>query len=176
MRKSIDFASVFSRTLSQLEAAEAHQLREEFLQNWGMDHLHFFPMFLRQNQYPAAVVEAADYEFQIYSLNEQDLRFRKPEVLGQLMLNPSCQFLRIHSAAWALGKAAGLYAIWKSNDQVQEKILNLQEAALLDLLREDLPVYEQELSIEERKTLSELQALNLVWRGEEAITSPAQPY
>jgi hypothetical protein len=178
MQKSMDLASIFPRTFSLFEKQEAQDLTTRFLTEWGMGHLHFFPMYLRQSRYSSMAVEASDFEYQLHALANQDLIFRKPQMTEMLVLNPSCQFLRLQEASRLLGRSPGLYVLWKSGEQVAEKILSLNEAAILDRMREDLPLYRNELSAPEARIVSDLLMMDIVWAGpsQNQLISPAPPY
>jgi hypothetical protein len=178
MMKAMDLASIFPRTFSLFGKQEAQDLADQFLTDWGAEHLHFFPMYLRRNQYSSLAVEASDFEYQLHALSRQDMKFRQPQTPEILALNPSCQFLRLQEASRLLGRSPGLYVLWKSGEQVAEKILSLNEAAILDRLREDLPLYRNELSAPEARVVSDLLSLEIIWAGpsQDRLISLAPPY
>ncbi|MGZ5280344.1 MAG: hypothetical protein ACXWC9_10395 [Pseudobdellovibrionaceae bacterium] len=144
MNLSSDLTTIFPITFSLLGSEQAADLQSRFLQEWGLLNLHFFPMVLREQRFPLAAIEAADFEFQLYFLSSQNFSM-KPSLSANLIVHPSCQFVQISASAEALGRPAGLYVLWKNAVTVNEKRLDKAEAALLDRLQEDLPVYRQSL-------------------------------
>ncbi len=161
MDLSLDLEKIFPQTFLVLGAESASKVRDEFEREWGLRSLHFFPMVLREKKFPLAIVEIADYEFQIHFLRTQEFRARS-SVTANLVVHASCQFVRISAASAALKKAAGLYVIWKSANEIQEKRLEMHEAALLDRLREDLPVYRKSLNEDEYLTFLGLMKLGII--------------
>jgi hypothetical protein len=171
MDLSLDLEKIFSQTLSALGAEDAAKVRADFEQEWGVRNLHFFPMVLREKKYSLAVVEIADYEFQIHFLRTQDFGVR-PSGSANLIVHASCQFIRISAASVILKKNAGLYVIWKIANEIREKRLEMSEAALLDRLREDLPVYRKSLSDDEYQTLLNLMKLGIINENVPTSLSP----
>ena len=166
MALSLDLQEIFPLTFSVLDSQTAAHLRSEFMRDWGSRHLHFFPMVVREKKLPAAAIEAADYEFQLHFLAQEDFPVRLGTD-GNLMLHPSCQFLQIEAASDVLKIPKGLYVLWKSTvtERIEKKILNLPEAAVLDRLQEGMIVYRQDLSRDEKLILEGLLALGIVCEG-----------
>ncbi len=163
MDLSFSLTTIFPRTLQLLDRLESERLQRDFMQSWGMDQLHFFPMMLKENGKPQALIETADYEYQIYRLKYRDEGAQRKEG-AHLMINPSCQFVRIQAAAASLQLPAGVYALWRDvKNEVKQKRLGVSEATLLDRLQEDLILLPQELSSADLAVLNELVDQGLVY-------------
>jgi len=152
---------IFPITFSLLAPEPAANLQAQFLKEWGLRNLHFFPMVLREQSFPLAVIETADFEFQIHFLKTQEFPLRRV-LSANLILHPSCQFVRISAATTALHRPVGVYVLWKNTEPVYEKRLDQKEAALLDRLQEDLPVYRQNLDAAELDVLQNLLSLGII--------------
>lgn len=165
MTLSPDLQEIFPLTFSLLEAEKAEGLRAEFLKDWGVHNLHFFPMLLREKKYPPSVVETADYEFQMFYLKQESFPLRRD--LGEnIIVHPSCQFLHLQSAAAVLGWQRGLYVFWKNGERIEKKRLNLAEVSLLDRLQDDMILFRRDLSSDEVHVLESLLAIGIVCEGQ----------
>ena len=112
-------------------------------------------MSLRDQKIENQIVEVADYEYLHYSLKmESSSSQSRTEIPG---INPTARFLWLSESAEILGKASGLYVLWKNSlGHIQERRLSKAEAAVLDRLCEDLVLILSELSLTEAGTLSQL--------------------
>jgi hypothetical protein len=175
MGLSLDLTEIFPLTFSLLEASAAEELCIEFLRDWGAGNLHFFPMLVREKNYPTAVIELADYEFQRFFLGKQNFSQRKDSGLN-LSLNSSCQFLHIQASAITLQCPAGLYVLWKSLDgQVEEKRLDIHEAALVDRLQDGMVVHRHDLTPFEQGVLQTLMDFGIVCEGRDSVRNSKGP-
>ncbi|MEZ0391001.1 MAG: hypothetical protein ACAH59_02220 [Pseudobdellovibrionaceae bacterium] len=149
MALSSDLEKIFPLTLSLLEAEESQRFQHEFEKDWGFERLHFFPMLLKSHKCPQKILEVGDYEYLQFFLQSQT--FSAVSSGPHLQLNTSLQFFPLRSASEILGKEPGLYLLWKSAGQVQERKATFEEAQLLDRLREDQMLFEADLSSQEKE-------------------------
>lgn len=161
MSLSSDLTTIFPITFSLLGFEQGAHLQSQFLKDWGLHNLHFFPMVLREQRYPLAAIEAADFEYQIYFLRSQSFS-SKSSLSANLTVHLSCQFVQISVSADVLSRPPGLYVLWKNAETIHERRLDKAEAYLLDRLQDDLPVYRQGLDRAELLILKKLLSLGIV--------------
>jgi hypothetical protein len=139
------FAALFPMTRKYL-ALTAEKMAEEYLQEmtWSswllQDHWRYFAGFLRQ-KFPAnkELQELAQWEWVQAWLETQAFQSSGLGDLGQVVVNPSLQYISLSNAHTLLSRTPGLYAFVFSEqkEKIIEKALDVYEAELLDLLMED---------------------------------------
>ncbi len=157
-----DFQRIFKTTFAQFSPAEAESIVIAFTAEFGQQGHHYFPMWLKERQFPKEIIEVSFYE----SLKVHVLDFietAKPQ--AYLRIHPSCNFMQIQSATKILNKEEGLYVLW-NNRGPQEKKISLNEARLLDRLMEDVLFTESEIKNKDELAMIEnLLQLGILLKG-----------
>lgn len=124
----------------------AEKMAEEYLgeMTWSswllQDHWRYFAGFLRQ-KFPdnKELQELVQWEWVHAWLETQAFQSTGLGDIGQLVVNPSLQYINIEHAESVLGRTTGVYAFVfdEKSQQIIEKNLTVYEAEILDLVMED---------------------------------------
>ena len=138
--KQTTWRGAFTKTIEALAKQGLGDLVGSFeyeleVQQLRLD-LRWFPVFLKMQNCPRRVQELAEFEYlraQAYAMDMGPPRLDP----GLITLNPQAQFVEVHEDLYEIGRGPGLYCMVKSGSRFFEMELSLQQALLLDLLRED---------------------------------------
>ncbi len=128
---------VFPRTFALLSETQAWQLEAQFLGQFSQQQLHFFPMWLKEQKKALSLIQCADYEYLKFAVQTEE---RASLSHPRWHWHSSVRLLLFTAGAEALGKVAGVYALWKCEENFCERILNQEELTLMEALNEDLPI------------------------------------
>lgn len=158
------FAQLFPLSKKFL-GISAEKMAEEYLQEmtWSswllQDHWRYFAGFLRQ-KFPQnkELQELVQWEWVQAWLETQAFESTGLGDPGQVVVNPSLQYINIEHADKTLNRTSGVYAFVfdEAKQQIIEKNLSMQDAEILDLLMEDRKFNSTQL-VEMLATTSELE-------------------
>lgn len=139
------FAALFPISKKYL-GLTADKMAEEYLgeMTWSswllQDHWRYFAGFLRQ-KFPdnKELQELVQWEWVHAWLETQAFQSTGLGDVGQVLVNPSLQYINIEHAESVLGRESGVYAFVfdEKSQQIIEKKLSVHDAEILDLLMED---------------------------------------
>jgi hypothetical protein len=139
------FAALFPLSKKYLGLAAAKMaddyLAEMTWSSWLLqDHWRYFAGFLRQ-KFPdnKELQELVQWEWVQAWLETQAFQSTGLGDVGQIVVNPSLQYINLEHAQGILGRAEGVHAFVFSErlNAIVEKHLNIYEAEILDLIMED---------------------------------------
>lgn len=143
----------------------ADKMAEEYLQemSWSswllQDHWRYFAGFLRQ-KFPQnkELQELVQWEWVQAWLETQAFQSTGLGDPGQMVVNPSLQYINIEHAEQTLNRTSGVYAFVfeERTERIIEKKLSVYDAEVLDLLMEDRKFNRTQL-VEMLTTTSELE-------------------
>lgn len=163
--------NVFPHTLDVLQRQGNIILTEHFsveLTRWGsvlgdQSWAHWFPAFLKLQAVPSQILELAEFEYLRDLVERQDFGRARLDP-GQVGLVAGAQFVFLSVAQPLLGKAPGLYCLFRSavapvafhsvdqtwakenpKNSAVELLLRPQDAVLIDLLHEPRKFNRQQL-------------------------------
>ena len=139
------FAALFPLASKFLGLA-ANKIRDEYVRemNWSswllQDHWRYFPGFLRQ-KFPQnrELQEVGQWEWIQAWLETQAFETTGLGDSGNVVMNPSLQYVNLETAGIALHREAGLYAFVYSEtkNRIVESKLDAHDAEAIDFLNED---------------------------------------
>ena len=160
------FAALFPISKKYL-GLTADKMAEEYLceMTWSswllQDHWRYFAGFLRQ-KFPEnkELQELVQWEWVHAWLETQAFQSTGLGDPGQVVVNPSLQYINIEHAGTVLGRDSGVYAFVfdEKSQRIIEKKLTVHDAEILDMLMEDRKFSLQQ-TIEMLASTSEIQPL-----------------
>ena len=134
--------AVFPKTLELLREKRLEYLREQFGQSLqdemllaaSCDTSRWFPAFLKVQGIRQEILEVAEFEYLNHAVRTSDLGAVRGDQ-GQILLNPTLQFVELHFEQPRLGRGKGLYCFFKKQGRVFEEKLGISQALIIDLLQ-----------------------------------------
>ncbi len=150
--------TIFPVTHRQLQENKFLLIEAEFLGNFQIPQdVGYFPMLLKKKNFSEAIIQIADFEYLQWQVSgSEELTLRSG---GPYAINSTLQWLVVESAAPILNRSQGLYAFWKFQGQIFEKILSSEEAEKIQGIQEHPELMPLE---PENQILSQLIALGMI--------------
>jgi hypothetical protein len=133
---------IFAKTSARMAPDVWQQSLDDFLKEVEAksgdpiaDIAYRFPAFLRLQKMTSSTVQSAHFEWILYSRAHLDFGHARHEK-GFLSIEPSVELFLLHEASSELQLPAGMYAIFKTGDEVEVTLLRPEHVKMLEALQE----------------------------------------